>query len=236
MMFFRRILLKLMRRRRLEQEMEAELAFHRDLAQAHANPIGLGNMTRIREEARDLWRFTIVEDFWRDVLYALRSLRRTPGFAAIAILTLALGIGANTAMFTLLHRIMLASLPVQDPEELIEVLGIRGNGPPGVAFSYQALRDLRRGTQTNSNIIGFSNIVFHTLIDGGAMERLSGQFVTGDYFVALGVKAVMGRPLTPEDDRAGSANAIVVISHSLWQGRFGGSPDTIGRTVVLENV
>jgi hypothetical protein len=158
-MIFNRILIKLLRRRRLERDMEAELAFHRDMAREHSNPIGLGNVTRIQEEARDLWRFTIAEDFFRDLMYALRSLRRTPGFAAIAIVTLALGIGANTAIFTLLHRVMLAPLPVHEPERLIEVLGIRGNGPPGVAFSYAALQDLRRGTQTCSNIIGFSNVI-----------------------------------------------------------------------------
>src|SRR6185369_3555751 len=117
------------------------------LARQHENPVALGNVVLIQEEARDLWRFAPIEDFWRDVLYALRPLGRTPAFAAVAILTLALGIGANTAIFTLLHRVMLASLPVRQPEQLIEVLGVRGNGPPGVAFSYQALQSLRRGSQ-----------------------------------------------------------------------------------------
>src|SRR6185503_9507428 len=147
MMIFRRILLKLRRRSRLEQEMEAELAFHRDLARKHSSPIGLGNITRIQEEARDLWRFSLVEDFWRDIGYALRSLRRTPGFAAVAILTLTLGIGANTAIFTLLHRVMLASLPVEDPQQLVEILGTRGQGPPRTAFSYQGLQNFRSQTQ-----------------------------------------------------------------------------------------
>src|ERR1044071_4161925 len=115
----RRILLKLSKRRRLERDIEAELAFHREMERQNANPIGLGNVTRIQEEARDLWRFTILEDFWRDVAYALRSLRRTKGFATVAILTLAFGIGANTAIFTLMHRVMLASLPVKEPNQLI---------------------------------------------------------------------------------------------------------------------
>ena len=232
----RRTLLKLSRRRRLEQEMKAELAFHRDLARENANPVDLGNITRIQEEARDLWRFTLIEDCWRDVVYALRSLRKGPAFAAIAVMTLALGIGANTAMFTLLHRVMLTPLPVEKPEELIEVLGTRGNGPPGVAFSYAALQDLRRGTQTCSSILGFSDVTFHALIDGNPMERLTGQFVTGDYFSSLGVSALRGRTLMPADDRVGDGTAVATISHSLWQGRFGGAPDTIGKTIALESV
>src|SRR5436853_1596561 len=119
-MLFRRILLKLFRRRRLERDMEAEMAFHREMAHERGNPIGLGNISRLQEEARDLWRFGLLEDFWRDVIYAVRALARTPGFATVAILTLALGIGANTAIFTLIHRVMLASLPVRQPEQLIE--------------------------------------------------------------------------------------------------------------------
>src|SRR5262249_39087274 len=151
--------------------------------------------------------------------YALRAFRRTPGFAAIAILTLGLGIGANTAIFTLLHRVMLAALPIEKPQELIEILGTRGNGPPGTAFSYQALRNLQSQAQSCSSIIGFSYASFHTLIDGAAMERLPGLFVTGNYVAALGV-SVRGRPITPEDDRTGSGNAVAVISHAMWLSRF----------------
>jgi putative ABC transport system permease protein len=235
-MMFRRILLKLWRRRRLERDIESEIALHRDLARQAGNPIGLGNVTRIQEEARDLWRFTLVEDFWRDVFFAIRSLRRAPGFAVIATLTLALGIGANTAMFTLLHRIMLSPLPVREPDRLIELLVNRGGGPPGGSLSYVALQQFRTHSKVCSNIIGFSNSLFHTLIEGNVMERVEGQFVTGDYFPALGVSALRGRPIMPEDDRIESANNVAVISHSLWQQRFGGLPDAIGKKLVVENV
>src|SRR5262245_11883851 len=236
MRIFGRFLVKLWRRRRLERDLQAEFAFHRDLARDHANTIGLGNVVRIQEEARDLWRFTFVEDLCRDLFYAVRSLRRAPGFTVVAVLTLALGIGANTAMFTLLHRIMLASLPVREPDQLIELLTDRGEGPPGSAFSYLALQDFRAYTKLCSSIIGFSNTLFHTLIEGQAMERLAGQFVTGDYFSELGVNAYLGRLIASEDDQKGAGRFVAVISHAMWQARLGGNGDAIGKTLVIENV
>jgi len=235
-MLFRRILLRLFRRRRLEQDMEMELAFHREMTKEHSNPIGLGNVVSIQEEVRDLWRFNLVEDFWHDSAYALRSLSRTPGFAAVAILSLAMGIGANTAIFTLIYRTMLESLPVRDPSHLIEVLSDRGNGPLGVSFSYQALQTFRQQVQACSSIIGFANASFHALIAGFPADRLATQLVTGDYFSALGVTTVRGRPIVADDDRTGDGSAVAIISHSLWQDRFGGKPDVVGKTVVLENV
>jgi predicted permease len=235
-MILRRILLKLRRRSRLERDMETELTFHRELAREHANPIGLGNSVRIQEDARDLWRFSLIEDFCRDVQYAVRSLRRTPGFALIAILTIALGIGANTAIFTLLHRVMLAPLPVREPEQLVELLTDRGSPTPAVSFSYHALRDLRSQTQVCSSIIASSNVTFHTLIEGKPIERSTAQFVTGDYFPTLGVSTVVGRPILPEDDRTGAGNPVAVISYAMWQNRFGGGADALGKSVLLENV
>jgi len=233
MMNLRRTLLRLWRRRRLQHDLEAELAFHQDMAREQANSIPLGNVSRIQEEALDLWRFTFIEDFGRDVMFAVRSLRRTPGFAAIAILTLALGIGANTAIFTLIDRVMLESLPVRRPSQLVELLTDRGNGPGG-AFSYPALEYFRNHTQLCSAIIGMFATDFHTLIEGQPLERLRGQFVTGNYFSALGVDTVQGRPILAEDDHG--LTAVAVISYSMWQDRFGGSPGAIGKTLRIENV
>src|SRR5262249_8270942 len=236
MLRLRRILLKLWRRRRLQRDLEAELAFHRALSREHANPIPLGNVARIQEEALDLWRFTFIEDFWRDVMYAIRGLRHTPGFTAIAILTLSLGIGANTAIFTLMDRVMLESLPVRQPEQLIEFLANRGGGLAG-SFSYQAFEYFRDHTQVCSSIIAATlGGDVHTLIENRPMERVSSQFVTGNYFSELRVRACRGRPIMPEDDRRGAGSPVAMISYAMWQDRFGGNPDAIGKQLLLENI
>jgi hypothetical protein len=115
----RRYLLKLIRRRNLQAEFEAELAHHREMAELHGNPIGLGNTTKIQEESLDLWRFNLLENFLRDLTYAVRQLRNSPTFTATAILSLALGIGLAVCIFTLLNAVALRPLPYSDPARLV---------------------------------------------------------------------------------------------------------------------
>jgi predicted permease len=234
-MFLRRVFLKLWRRRRLQQDLEAELAFHRELAGRNNNPIPLGREARIRDESFEIWRFSLLEDTWRDARHAVRSLARIPGFTVIAILTLALGIGANTAIFSLLDRVMLESLAVQKPARLFEILSDRGSGTMGIAFSYQALQYFRTHART-SNVIAMATTDFHGLITGRSIERWLGQYVTGDYFTILGVNPAPGRLLVPDDDRADAANAVAVISYAMWQSRFGGGRDALGQTILVDNV
>src|SRR5437773_5800688 len=134
----RRILLKLWRRRQLHQDLEAELAFHRDLAQERGNPIPLGDTRLIREQALDLWRFPMLEDLWHDLLYAIRSHRRSPALVLSAVLSLGLGIGANTAIFSLVDKVLLRMLPVERPDEL-EQIALRDDN---TTFSYPFYREL----------------------------------------------------------------------------------------------
>src|SRR5215472_15289148 len=120
-----------MRRKRIEQDLEAELAFHRAMANAAGSHIPLGNETVIKEQARDLWRFNRIENLWRDLLYALRNLRRSPGFAASALLSLAIGIGVNTTIFSLAVEFLLSEPSVRDPKSLVYVqLGGNSDSPP----------------------------------------------------------------------------------------------------------
>src|ERR1041385_5307024 len=117
----RRFFRKLLRRTRLERDLESELALHRELSAARGNPIPLGNVTRIAEESRDLWRFNFMENLWRDVVYAARGLRRSRALVFTAVLSLTLGIGANTAIFSLAVEFLLSQPSVRDPASLVSV-------------------------------------------------------------------------------------------------------------------
>ncbi|HEY1949225.1 MAG TPA: hypothetical protein VGG97_19610 [Bryobacteraceae bacterium] len=128
----RRFFLKLYRRRNLQNDLETELAFHDEMSRQHQNGIPLGNTTVIKENSLDLWRFSLVENLWRDVIYAVRGLRRSPALLICALLSLGLGIGANTAIFQLLDAVRLRTLPVQKPDELAAVRIVGGNRGMGV--------------------------------------------------------------------------------------------------------
>jgi hypothetical protein len=118
----RRLISKLFRRHRLERDLEAELAFHEEMAAARGNPIRLGNRTRVKEEAREVWRWVLVENAWRDVRHATRRLCQAPGFTIAAVLTLALAIGANAAIFTMVYRVLLNPLPYPNSDRLTSLL------------------------------------------------------------------------------------------------------------------
>src|SRR5882762_2342319 len=151
----RRILLKIWRRRKLHQDLDDELAFHRDMAREHDNPTPLGATTLIREQALDLWRFTFLENLGRDLVYAARSLSRSPVLLLTALLSLGLGIGANTAIFSLLDALVLRMLPVERPEELEQVYlsdaqlidGIKFSRGEETFLSYPVFRELRDRNQ-----------------------------------------------------------------------------------------
>jgi len=156
---------------------------------------------------------------WRDVLFSLRTLRRNPLFAAVAVLSLALGIGANTAIFSLLDQVTLRSLPVNDPTRLVVLH--RDFQPNGTStsdnsesvFSYPMYRDLRDRDPAFRGVIARMGAGV-TLARQGAAEQASAEMVTGNFFQVLGVGAAIGRVLTPQDDTAPGANPVVVLSHT----------------------
>src|SRR5882762_2687633 len=178
-----------------------------------------------------------VEMVGRDFGYALRTLRRSRGFAVVAALTLALGIGANTAIFTLLDQVLLRPLPVKNPQQLV-LLTMRGkhygNNWGGNAISYPMYRDFQNHNEVFSGMFcRFPQPVSMTY--GGQAERTLGELVSGTYFGVLGIGTVLGRAIGPEDDRVPDGHPVVVLGYDYWKQRFGGDPQIIGKTLLVNN-
>jgi macrolide transport system ATP-binding/permease protein len=169
----------------------------------------------------------------KDIRYAVRGLLKRPGFVAIAVITLALGIGANTAIFSLVNTVLLRSLPVERPGEIVSV-AVRGKDDSFSAFSHPNYIDFR---DRNDVLAGFFIYRFEplSLSREGVNERVWAYLVSGNYFDVLGVKAIQGRTFLPEEDKTPLSHPVVVLSYDSWQRRFGGDPSVIGRDVLINN-
>jgi predicted permease len=168
---------------------------------------------------------------WQDLRYGLRMLRKTPGFTAIAILSLALGIGANTAIFSLVNTALLRPLPVENPEELV-ALGNAEANRLFPTFSYPNYRDLQERNQVLSGLMAYRFAPLSLSYDG-INERLWGYVVTGNYFEVLGVKAAQGRLISTDDDRTPGGHPVAVLSYKSWQSRFGGDANITGKEILV---
>src|SRR5262245_40063505 len=175
-------------------------------------------------------RNSMFGDIWQDVRYAVRTLGKNPGFAAIAVLTLGLGLGANTAIFSLINTALLRPLPVERPDRLVALNNAgRGMFP---AFSYPNYKDFRDRNEVFSGLLGY-RFAQLSLSHDGVNERLWGYLVTGNYFETLGVQAALGRVISADDDRSPGAHPVAVVSHKCWRQRFGGDPAVIGKNVIV---
>ena len=181
---------------------------------------------------------------FQDIRYGLRVLLKKPGFTAIAVLSLALGIGANTAIFSLVDAVMIKSLPVQKPEQLVlfgkgENLGLT-NGFPNASwdlFSYPFYRQAQQRTDVFSGVGGLLSITWttHGFVNGSSdIEQMEVQLVSGSYFPVLGVNAGLGRVLTEADDQTQGAHPVAVVSHAWWEQRLGGDPSAVGKTITID--
>src|SRR5262245_40775751 len=171
-----------------------------------------------------------------DVRLAARAWAKQPGFMLVAVASIALGIGANTAIFVLVDQVLLRPLPVRDPQELAQVTfeGSRygWNWGDGGEMSFLAYAELRDSNPVFSGM--FCRFAYDLHVgDGGRTERVAGELVSGSYFPVLGVGAALGRTLTSEDDRALGEHPVAVLSHSYWSSRFGGDPSVLGRSLVV---
>ncbi|MEE8116561.1 MAG: ABC transporter permease, partial [Gemmatimonadales bacterium] len=168
----------------------------------------------------------------QDIKYAIRSFAKSPGFTFIALLTLALGIGANTAIFTLVDVVLLRPLPVHEPSQLADIYTSCRRGFPYCTSSYPDFVDYRDRNRSFADMAAFAGQTV-SLHDGDGAELRGAMLVTGNYFSMLGVNAVVGRTIIPDDDRLGDARAVIVLSHRAWMTEFGGDEDVIGRDVRL---
>lgn len=227
------------RRTRDSRELETEISHHLDRAieenlQAAMSPqearrralIHFGGTQQAREAAHEVRSLHWLETLAQDLRYGARMLRKYPGFTLVSVLTLALGIGANTAIFSLVDSILLRPLPFAQPENLVSLTGTYPKG------AFVALRDQVRSMDVATYAEGHE---LNLTEQGEEPVRLTGALVSAEFFMVLGVRPVLGGPFTPGDDKAGQDN-YVILSHSVWQQRFGSDPSIIGRNIKLEGV
>jgi len=169
-----------------------------------------------------------------DVRYGIRQLLKHPAFTILAIISLALGIGANTAIFSLVNTVLLRPLPVKEPSQLIEVYGALHNGADFTLQSYLNYKDYRDRNDVFSGLFVY-RIVVSSLSHDGNNQRAWGFLVSGNYFDVLGVKPILGRGFLPEEDQTPGSHPVAVLSYSFWQGRFGADPSIVGKSISLNN-
>src|SRR5215468_5795879 len=167
---------------------------------------------------------------FQDLRYGARMLLKRPGFTCVAALTLALGIGANTAIFSLIDAVLLKSLPVNDPERLV-LLGRGRDGKTNTQFPYRTYMQIRDQNEVLSGALAWRPLRLSVSVDNRAEPAVAGQLVSGNYYSVLGVNAALGRTIGPDDDRAPGESFVCVISYGYWQRRFAGDPSVVGKTI-----
>ena len=216
------------RRTELDHELAEELEFHHALKQqavGELSHIQMGNMTIAAEECRDMWSFLRLERLLHDIRYAARMFRRTPGFTAIAVLSLAVGIGGNAAMFTLVNTLLVRPLPYRQPDRLVRITGI---------FPRAAVPFLQQQTRT-MDVAAVSPGSEYNLTGQGEAIRIVGSAASANAFSVLGDSPARGRTFEPGEDSPGR-DSLVILSNSLWRTKFAGDPAVIGRVIALNGV
>jgi predicted permease len=217
----------------LEEEEQRETGLSQEEAR-YAARRAFGNTTFIREQTHEAWGWAPWERLSQDLRYAARQLRRSPGFTVTAVMILALGIGAATAVFSLIDAALLKMLPVQNPEQLVELKNI-DPGSTNEAFSYPTFKALQNQTQVLAGALAFRKLNDIDVAIDGRSELAEGQLVSGNYFSVLGVRAIQGRTILPIDESVAVQNSVAVISYDYWRTRFALDPGIIGKHVLLNN-
>jgi predicted permease len=243
-----------LRRGRAEQELEREVSSHLALLQDDFQRRGMspedarlaarrayGSVDVAKELHRDARSFVWLEQVLQDLRHAARGLARSPGFSLLAILTLALGVGVNTTLFTAYDALALRPLPVADPDRVVRLERWLTSGALGTVqymFSYPEFQYARSHNSVFTDLVaGSFNVAVAARVDGAAEpERVTGQLVSANYFATLGVRAQLGRTFLPEEDQTPGGNPVIVISHLFWQNRFQGNPAVLGRVIQINGV
>ncbi|HEY3743619.1 MAG TPA: ABC transporter permease, partial [Bryobacteraceae bacterium] len=255
-----RKLLWLLNRRKREAELRAELEFHMEEEAGDSSSARreLGNPTLLAEDTRAVWEWRLLEQFLQDLRYAFRTMAANKSFSALAILSLGLGIGANTAIYSFMDSILMRALPVQNPESLV-VMNWQSNPPhglfssstvlhalsgsiysnkPGIIagiFPYGAFELFQKNDSVLSTVFAFRPTREINITINGAADLSTGEFVSGDYFRALNVPPAAGRLILSDDDRAG-AQPVAVLSYAYSQKRFGGTSAAPGQSILINNL
>jgi predicted permease len=254
------------RRRQLDQDLEDEMRFHLEMREEKLRGTGLdrgeafrearlrfGNPANIKEATREMWTFSLLESIWGDLRYGVRVLRRNPLFTAAAVLSLALGIGANTAIFTLVKAVFLEKLPVAYPDQLVIATwssqrsfrhnafnSIGGTDPKTGrsytnVFQYPSYEQFRKQAKQLSEVFAFTKLSRGAFRTHGRTTVIEGMLVSGNYYRALGVQPLLGRLLNDADDQPG-AEPVAVISYQLWRDAFGSDGKAVGSAATLNGV
>ena len=252
------------RRARLDDELREEIAQHvawktqalvdEGVPEADARrraAVAVGNATRLREESRGIWGFPRIDSVTQDLRYGARQMRRAPMFTAVAVLSLAIGIGASASVFSLADALLFRKLAVPNPDALVvfkwfsgpvmPFSSLNGNGEQSAqglsstSFSLAALRELQAAGRDAIDLLGFADLYDVNVAIDGRAELANAHAVSGNYFDVLGLPPAAGRPLTAADDRSDAAPAAM-IGFAFWQRRFGGAPDAVGRAVIVNGI
>jgi predicted permease len=237
------------RKEKLDRELQDELAAHLELHIADNLRSGmtpeaarryallkLGGLEQTKESVRDQRGFPLFESLLQDSRFALRMLRKSPAFTAVAVLTLALGIGANTSIFSLIDSLMLHTLPVRDPGDLVELLHRFPGEPELNGFSLESYQLMHDHNHVFCGLIAATHEPFQMRGDSFETQTVEGGYVDGTYFTVLGLSPAAGRLIGPEDDRANAPSAVAVVSWLFWKSKFDLDPTILGKQIVVENV
>src|SRR5262245_413017 len=239
------IIRRLIHRRRVDRELDEEIRAHMEMEVERNVADGMapeearlaarrsfGSVALAKEDSRAMWGLGSLETLCQDLRYGMRTLLKNPGFSTVAVLTLALGIGANTAIFSVVNGVLLKSLPFPESERLLE-LSETSKDAPVMSVAYPNYLDWR-ARQTVFEDLAARYRAGGVLTGGGEPERVIGRFVTASFFPTLGVKPHLGRFFNEDEDKPGAA-AVIVLGYGLWQRRFGGDPSLIGKTILYNS-